>query len=384
MANLRQVRGFARNRGLGDLGKKACLFDLTRHEEMLVRIPWLPQWKIRAFDGETVTLLGPAANPHYDTDPFSTQEQVITRLLYSRESLPSLEMKTYEDVYLVAEGGSFLVFRRGEMLGDCYELLSRVGAAAFHVAEPIVVEVGAFCGDRFEATNPAHFMFDHLARAVIFNEFAGFAPNQIFVQTQEAPLSEFSANAVMPGFSRLSSGQFYFFRKLSILSNVFSDVGHPLFFLNERVVATVRRRLAAAISSARTGARRIYVSRFDATRRPLVQEAALADALRGRGFEVLVMSALSPEAQLRAFRDAEQIVAPHGAALANLLGCSPGVRMLELFSPSRGTAAFCAVCKAVGGRYGHLVGTSEPPERRNDHRWSISVDDVVAAAMEQR
>ena len=37
--------------------------------------------------------------------------------------------------------------------------------------------------------------------------------------------------------------------------------------------------------------------------------------------------------QVDAFAAAQVVVAPHGAALGNLVFCPPGVRVLELFAP---------------------------------------------------
>jgi len=42
------------------------------------------------------------------------------------------------------------------------------------------------------------------------------------------------------------------------------------------------------------------------------------------------LDGMTPRAQMELFRDAEFVVAPHGAELANLVCCAAGTRVLEL------------------------------------------------------
>jgi capsular polysaccharide biosynthesis protein len=97
----------------------------------------------------------------------------------------------------------------------------------------------------------------------------------------------------------------------------------------------LRQRLSERV---RPGASmRLLISRRDASSRRIVNEAALATALAAYGFDLIVPSTLSPAAQLTLFASAELIVAPHGAALANLIACQTGTRVIEIaadFAPS--------------------------------------------------
>jgi hypothetical protein len=97
------------------------------------------------------------------------------------------------------------------------------------------------------------------------------------------------------------------------------------------VVAWLRSRLlpGVEVSGPRT---RIYVTRgASAHNRAVRNETQVRDLLASYGFVGVDPGALSVEEQIRTFAQAELIVAAHGAALANLVFCSPGTRVIELF-----------------------------------------------------
>jgi len=64
--------------------------------------------------------------------------------------------------------------------------------------------------------------------------------------------------------------------------------------------------------------------------RVMINEAALEAALRARGFEVVKPERLSAAAQVRMMREAEVVVGPTGAAMANALFAEAGVRIVEI------------------------------------------------------
>lgn len=78
--------------------------------------------------------------------------------------------------------------------------------------------------------------------------------------------------------------------------------------------------------------RKIYIARSTPARRRVLNEAAVLDTLRQQGFEVLQPERFTIEEQAKLFFNAEVIVAPHGAALANAAFCRKGTRLIELFS----------------------------------------------------
>jgi capsular polysaccharide biosynthesis protein len=97
----------------------------------------------------------------------------------------------------------------------------------------------------------------------------------------------------------------------------------PLDRVRERILA------AAAIDPA-GGAKRIYVTRRGSQKRVLVNELDLETALAARGFTIVRPEELSVRDQIALFHQADLIVAPAGAALANVLFCRPSAKVIEL------------------------------------------------------
>lgn len=78
------------------------------------------------------------------------------------------------------------------------------------------------------------------------------------------------------------------------------------------------------------GRRRLFFSRGDSARRNIGNAGALAALLDRFGFESVSMGELSASAQFAIAGEAEVIVAPHGAALANVLAAPKATPIIEL------------------------------------------------------
>jgi hypothetical protein len=127
------------------------------------------------------------------------------------------------------------------------------------------------------------------------------------------------------------------------------------FDLPERDLASLRRYLLPAGGAAAPAhGRRLYVQR-SGTRR-VNNEAEVVQRLRSHGFELLEDRRRSVAEQIAIFAEAEMIVGPHGAGLANMAWMSPGATVVELlpeqFAPpfyERLAARLGLVYLAVGG-----------------------------------
>jgi capsular polysaccharide biosynthesis protein len=80
--------------------------------------------------------------------------------------------------------------------------------------------------------------------------------------------------------------------------------------------------------------RRLYISRASASFRRLLNEEEVFALLDEHGFEMVHCEALTVRQQRQLFSEAEMVVAPHGAALGNLVYCGACASVLELFSPN--------------------------------------------------
>lgn len=118
--------------------------------------------------------------------------------------------------------------------------------------------------------------------------------------------------------------------------------------------------LRTSLSPQRTGLpERLYVTRGTAPRtRRLVEEDEVFAILERRGFVRIDPGALSVQEQIDHFAAARVIVAPHGAALANLNFCRPGVRLLELFAPGYVNGGYWSIMSNIDdSRYRYLISS---------------------------
>ena len=74
------------------------------------------------------------------------------------------------------------------------------------------------------------------------------------------------------------------------------------------------------------------------------------------GFQSLHCEDMDFDEQAAAFRQAEVVVAPHGAGLANLLFCRPGTKVLEIFPASLLRTCYWSLAEALGLDYAYVFG----------------------------
>jgi capsular polysaccharide biosynthesis protein len=139
------------------------------------------------------------------------------------------------------------------------------------------------------------------------------------------------------------------------------------------IIEAVRSAFLPAGAPAR-GSRRIYVTRAGAARRRVTNEAALLELARGRGYEPVALETLSLAEAADLMSQAEAVLAPHGAGLANIVFCPPGCRVVEFFSlhispeywllaARMGLAYSIVECAAPDGRYLHQLSRAQAADR---------------------
>jgi capsular polysaccharide biosynthesis protein len=90
------------------------------------------------------------------------------------------------------------------------------------------------------------------------------------------------------------------------------------------------RALGNSLPSAHSLTGRLYVSRRRAAVRRVANEQELETLLQVANFTVVELETRSWKEQVVAFANAELILAPHGAALANIAFCKPGTWVAEI------------------------------------------------------
>jgi hypothetical protein len=118
---------------------------------------------------------------------------------------------------------------------------------------------------------------------------------------------------------------------------------------------TARDRALTRLAPPAGAARRIFI------RRTTTRRIANADEIEAfaaqQGFEVHTMEDMSVTEQIELFRHASFVIGAHGAALANLVFCPPGAKVIEL-APDGGYRPFFAlIASKLGLTHGILPCT---------------------------
>jgi len=135
-------------------------------------------------------------------------------------------------------------------------------------------------------------------------------------------------------------------------------------FLGDDSTANVSRR------------RRIYVSRGMAKYRRVLNEASVIQFLRLHGFEEISLETLSVRQQASVMAECEVIVAPHGGGLSNVVFCSPGTKVIEIFSPELVAGYFWKLCNRLDLSYYYMIGKGSPStvEPNYQQTWNAGAD----------
>jgi capsular polysaccharide biosynthesis protein len=140
----------------------------------------------------------------------------------------------------------------------------------------------------------------------------------------------------------------------------------------------IRSRLGRLLAAENEAGDLLYASRRDAARRKMLNEADLEEALADLGFRVIVAGQVSVSEQIAAFSRAKLIVAPHGAALTNLIFAPRSAAAIEIATPS---ITHMNDFRTIAGHLGQRMATliveryaEEQPADMHEMHWNYSVD----------
>jgi capsular polysaccharide biosynthesis protein len=216
-----------------------------------------------------------------------------------------------------------------------------------------------------------HWLFDVLPRLGMLEQF-GYAKEQIYLQRrfgfQRESLAllgiEDQRIVDCEASSILSAPRVIVPCHQIMNGRVFPD--WALRFLRDRL-------LPSAQGEAAPSGRRLYLSRAGASHRRVANENEVLDVLGGYGFRVVRPEDLSLAQQIRHFRDAEAIVAPHGGGLANLVFCSPSCRVIELF-PATSIDVYYRLSRAMDLDYRYVVAAGGNVEKLGLEDYRVPLD----------
>jgi len=147
----------------------------------------------------------------------------------------------------------------------------------------------------------------------------------------------------------------------------------------EWICGFLRERLLDSVESRASAPSRIYVSRSDAKKtRGVREDGPFIEQIASYGFERVVLSGMTFKDQLRLFSQADVVLAPHGAGLANLVFCRPGTKCLELFSPAYVSDLYPVLSGILGVEYYYLVGNGKSEGRgvRSNDEFGVTATDL--------
>ncbi|MFD1145342.1 glycosyltransferase family 61 protein [Larkinella insperata] len=107
--------------------------------------------------------------------------------------------------------------------------------------------------------------------------------------------------------------------------------------------------------------KKIYLLRGKQAKRSLIGEERLVAMLEKLGFTIVNPQGMTVEEQINTLREAEVVVALHGAALTNIIFCEPQTLVVELRSTHLPPEHYSAIAKTYNFRFKTV---SLPPERQ--------------------
>jgi hypothetical protein len=153
----------------------------------------------------------------------------------------------------------------------------------------------------------------------------------------------------------------------------------PLTYRYRGAYAEGFRRINRAASEqapVRTPAN-IYLSRRDASRRPIKNELELIESLERQGFTAVELSRMTMAEQVVLFANARNIVAPHGAGLSHLLAKEGPAKVLEIFPMSAGSMSLRYNFARISRLRGHTHGLHLERINPGTNEWTVGVDAVM-------
>jgi capsular polysaccharide biosynthesis protein len=215
--------------------------------------------------------------------------------------------------------------------------------------------------DDIRPLNFCHWLVDWLPRL----SFLGSRATTSSVYVVTTPLiAKFQRDSLrMCGFDEsrviaLNEYQAVRARELLVPSDL-RDIPHPIYKGAPWALSWLRSTVGlGSVMEADQDARRhekLYVSRADAMRRRVANDAELAAALERFGYRRIELSGASLAEQATRFAYASHIVSLHGAGLSNLAFSMPGTRIIEIFPERYGTPAFYVIAASMECPYSTYI-----------------------------
>jgi len=113
--------------------------------------------------------------------------------------------------------------------------------------------------------------------------------------------------------------------------------------------------------------RKLYISRGLAGYRRVLNESEVVSFLKERGFEVAAMETMSVPQQAAVLAACDVVIGPHGGGMSNLVFCTPGTKVVEIYSPELVATYFWRLSNRLGLDYYYMLGKGSPATLERDY-----------------
>ncbi len=225
--------------------------------------------------------------------------------------------------------------------------------------------------------NYYHTLFDNLPRLYLISQYLQETPLTLLISSPPTSLEKELIEILYPNkftFKVVEQSKFYQVENL-----VFSPfmTRHFCGFLPQEYLEFLTQKLCP--KRPRNKIKRIYISRKNVVSRHIANEEELLQFLEPYGFQCYVLDDLSLEEQVELFYDAEIVIAPHGAALSNLL-YSYQVKLLEIFPTIEVIPYYYYLCKSQNHSYRYWCNTRNADV--NTPSFTVDVPAILALLQE--
>lgn len=208
-----------------------------------------------------------------------------------------------------------------------------------------------------ETVNYYHWLIDLLPRIGLMRD-AGIDFTEIdrfLVDNFRLPFQRESLAVLKIPLDRVASiHEFPYLRARRIIAPAIpGKLGTPSHYS----VNFLRRTIGRQLGSQKSPFRRLYICRDCARYRRIFNSEELRNLLKRYGFVSVNPETLTFAEQVKIFSEAEAVVAPHGAGLANIVFCQPGTAIFELLAPGYRVPYYWILSSQSNLRYYYLTGT---------------------------
>lgn len=326
----------------------------------------LPKVTFDTFDTQTVELLPASTFDPIDLSMFANTR--IARLGLDQGKRPPLTVTYFDNVYVGIDDCGVSISRPGAQLDTRSTVLP-----CFDLDAPSIegtFPFGIISMDRYNGDNLCHRAMDHTTRGLLCRDALEIPEQDIFFVQTRSGYANGLVQKLAPSARTLMRRKVYFFERVGFFTGAFSPLLHPAHRCHPSLVSYLSQVPITPTMPQGAGSK-IYISRQDAKIRRLTNEDKLVARLEARGFKKVVLSELSLDDQLQAFRSADIAVGPHGAGLTSMIAMRPGAHVVEIFNPNRGIANFLGLAAPLGLTHSSIIGASSDAEQE---AWDYHVD----------